>query len=355
MQRNNQNEANQPQPFQLELIEPFTTLRADGTIAPTPYIVDGLLTQGGLSVLGAKPKVGKSSLSRHLAVSVAKGTPFLGRDTTRGEVLLCSLEDPRSHLDNCLSALGYDPSSDARIHIVERVSPNKDETIGKIREALIQMPNIRLIIVDHLAKLLNLADLSEYMPTLRGIGVLHDLARDFPHLHVIALCHSKKVKCDDPFDGILGSTALRGEPDTNIVLMNERGHRVIVTETRVGRAIPATILQAEMVTSAGSDVARDYSLGDSFTQWDADRKDKAETKQTADYTNRVVTFLAECEGQTALQGEVLKSVSGQTARIVNAIKELEGESIVSAIGTPKRLQLNLSGEALRLYRLSQNA
>lgn len=349
MQRNQ----NQPQPFQLELIEPFTTLCEDGTVSPTPYIVDGLLTQGGLSVLGAKPKVGKSSLSRHLAVSVAKGAPFLGRATTRGEVLLCSLEDPRTHLDNCLSALGYDPQIDSKIHIVERVSPNKDETIARIREVLVERPDIRLIIVDHLAKLLNLADFSEYMPTLRGIGVLHDLARDFPHLHVTALAHSKKVKCDDPFDGILGSTALRGEPDTNIVLMNERGHRVIVTETRVGRAIPATILQAEMVTSAGSDVARDYILAEPFDQWDRDHKDRADKKQGADYTNRIMSFLAECEGQTALQSEVLKSVKGQTARIINAIKELEAECIVSASGTPKMLQLNLSGEALRLYQMKQ--
>jgi hypothetical protein len=344
-------EAHTP-PFQLQFVQPFSTFREDGTATPTAYVVDGLLTEGGLSVLGAKPKVGKSSLSRHLAVAVAKGTSFLGRDTTRGDVLLCSLEDPLSHVDNCLGALGYDPTTDAQIQIVERVAPDRGESISAIRAALVAMPSVRLIVVDHLAKFLNLPDLSEYMPTLRGVGLLHDLARDFPHVHVLCLAHSKKVRCEDPFDGILGSTALRGEPDTNIVLMNERGQRVIVTETRVGRAIPATILRADVVTSAGSDVVQGYTLSERFDLWDAERKDDMEEKQAAVYTRRIVDCLAGCEGQTALQSDVLKAVTGKTNRLTHAIRDLETEGIVSANGAPKTLTLTLTGQSLRLYRLS---
>ena len=85
-------------PFAFHLVQPFTTF-SDGKAPPVPYCVDGLLTQGGFSVVGAKPKQGKSSLSRYLAVAVAKGKPFLGRATTKGDVLLFSLEDPQFHTD----------------------------------------------------------------------------------------------------------------------------------------------------------------------------------------------------------------------------------------------------------------
>jgi hypothetical protein len=348
------NDSKQPKRFQLELIQPFSTFGADGTAAPTPYVVDGLLTQGGLSVLGAKPKVGKSSLSRYLSVCVAKGAPFLGRATMRGEVLLISLEDPRAHVDNALGVLGYNPVTDERIQIVEQVSPNLNETVTAIREALATMPNTRLIIIDHLATFLNLGDLSEYMPTLRGVTQLHNLARDFPHLHVLCLCHAKKVSCDDPFDTILGSTALRGVPDTNVVLLNERGCRVIVSETRVGRAIPATILNTEMVLSAGSDVVRDYSLGESFNQWERGRLERAERKNAASYESRVIEFLTACDNQKALQKDLLEGTSGKTEHLVAAIKHLEADGVLSGSGTPKVWTLNLSGEALALYRLSGN-
>jgi hypothetical protein len=267
--------------------------------------------------------------------------------------MLVSLEDPRSHTDNCLKALGYDLATDAPIHIVEQVSPKRQETVAEIREALAKNPNIRLIIIDHLAPFLNIADISEYMPTLRGLSLLHDLARDYPRIHILCLAHAKKVLCTDPFDTILGSTALRGVPDTNIVLMNEQGRRIIVSETRVGRAIPATILSAQMVTVAGSDVAEGYALGEAFNLWDNSRKEKAEAKRTEDYKQRVVEYLATCEGGQASQKDTLDGVEGKTAHLVQAIKALEAEGVVTATGTPKCLRLNLEDNALALYRLGQ--
>jgi hypothetical protein len=340
-------------PFTLQLIKPFSTYDSDGKVQQTDFIVSGLLTAGGLSILGAKPKVGKSSLSRYLATCVSKGQPFLGRSTQRGEVLLISLEDPRSHTDNALGVLGYDSQTDAQIHIVERVSPDKQETIVAIRKTLAALSDVRLIIIDHLAPFLNIGDLSEYMPTLRGINLLRDLARDFPKVHILCLAHAKKVRTDDPFDGILGSTALRGTPETNIVLLNERGRRVIVSETRVGRAIPATILNAEMVTSAGSDVAKGFSLGEPFNQWEGEKREKAEKKQSDLYTRRVVDFLAEREGQAATQRDVIDGVVGKTERIMDAIKSLELEGIVTASGAPKTVTLKIAGDALELYRLAK--
>src|SRR5580692_7965341 len=110
-------ESNHPseQPFAFNFIEPYTTFH-NGQPKKIPYVIDGLLTQGGFSALGGKSKYGKSSLSRYEAVCIAKGTPFLGRNTVKGEVILFNLEDPTNHLDNCLSVLNYDRKRDAPIH-----------------------------------------------------------------------------------------------------------------------------------------------------------------------------------------------------------------------------------------------
>lgn len=87
------------QPFTLEVHEPFSTFTED-TPTPIPFVIDGLLPKAALSVLGGKAKHGKSSMSRCEAVSIAKGQPFLERPTEQGEVLFCSLEDSRQHVDH---------------------------------------------------------------------------------------------------------------------------------------------------------------------------------------------------------------------------------------------------------------
>jgi hypothetical protein len=219
--------------FELQFVEPFSTFN-QGKPKPIPMVVQGLLPQGGFSVLGAAPKNSKSSLSRYLAVCVTKGNDFLGRGTEQGDVILASLEDPRQHTDNCLHVLGYGSSeNDGRIHILEKLPPAIGETIDLLGEALTRMPEVRVLVIDTLAKALRVKDLNEYMQTLAAIEQLKNLSRQFAKLNVFSLAHCKKVRTDDPFSMLLGSTALRGEPDTNIVMYREGNQRIIQTEGRI--------------------------------------------------------------------------------------------------------------------------
>ena len=54
--------------------------------APHPMIVEDLIAQG-LTILGGTPKIGKSWLALDLALSVAKGVPFLGKPVHKTGVL----------------------------------------------------------------------------------------------------------------------------------------------------------------------------------------------------------------------------------------------------------------------------
>ena len=60
--------------------------------APT-WLVEGLLPAGCCAILAAEPRIGKTWLAQDLVVSVASGTPFLGRKTQQRNVLYVPAED----------------------------------------------------------------------------------------------------------------------------------------------------------------------------------------------------------------------------------------------------------------------
>jgi predicted ATP-dependent serine protease len=68
--------------------------------------MDGLLPSCLISLLAAKPKTGKSTLARQVAVRVARGKKFLGRTTNRGRVVYLALEEKRDEVRKHFADLG---------------------------------------------------------------------------------------------------------------------------------------------------------------------------------------------------------------------------------------------------------
>lgn len=340
------------QPFAFNFIDPYKTFR-NGQPQRIPYIIDGLLTQGGLSALGGKSKSGKSSLSRYEAVCVAKGAPFLGRNTVQGEVLLFSLEDPTNHVDNCLSVLGYDQKKHERIRLVEAIAPTIRQNIDALGDALSKMPNVRLVIVDTLAKLIRVDDLNDYTEVTNAVEQLHHLARKFPHLHIQGTAHCKKLRVEDPFDGLLGSTALRAEPDTNLVIYGEGGQRIFASETRIGRNIPPTLLHAELVESAGANVVSDFRLDVPLVDWQRNQKDRTELKRKASHEERIITYLQSRDNLSATKVLTLDEVEGKDTYKLAAIDALAEAGVITITGKRQSatdpLTLKLNPDSLRIH------
>jgi hypothetical protein len=325
--------------FQFTFTSPYSSF-VNGVPAPVPYVVEGLFIQGGLSITAAKPKHGKSTLSRCSATCVTQGSPFLGRETVQGDVILINLEDPLWHVGNSLSALGYrEIDGHGKIVVTERLHPSIDANCDALGNELAKRSDVRLVIVDTLAKFLQIKDWSENMPVQRGFQRLHDIAREYSHVHIHALVHCKKVETSDPFDQILGSTALRGEPDTNVVIFQQNGERFITTETRVGRPLPPTLLKADVATVAGADVVTNFYLGLPLGQLQAESRDRAATSETVNYAKRVVDYLQSCPGNTALQQNVLANVTGKDDRLLSAIHDLVAMGAVVVGGPPRTLTL----------------
>jgi DNA primase len=80
------------------------------------WTVEGLLPSSGISLLVAKPKTGKSTLARQLAVRVARGKKFLGRKTNQGRVVYLALEEKRDEVRKHFADLGVDGDEDLYVH-----------------------------------------------------------------------------------------------------------------------------------------------------------------------------------------------------------------------------------------------
>lgn len=244
--------------------------------------------------------MGKSSLSRYIATRVAKGAPCLGRDTTKGEVIMVSLEDADDHTDDCLSVFGWDTETDATIHILEDIPSRVSETIQVLREALLALPEVKLIVLDTMAKVLRVGDLNDFTEVQAAIRQLRELAKE-TGVHILALTHNKKVATENVFDSLLGSTAIRAETDCNIALYEQDQQRIIETEVRRGRKIEATIIQAKIVSSPldGAEVVANFELMTRLDEWKSTQSERSNVTQQVSYEEKVIRYLQGCTDQSS--------------------------------------------------------
>ncbi len=84
---------------------------------PAQWLVDGLLPESGFSLLVAKPKVGKTTFARNLALHVAQGQNFLGRKTQQGPVIYLALEEKRAEVRKHFRDMGATGAEDIHVHI----------------------------------------------------------------------------------------------------------------------------------------------------------------------------------------------------------------------------------------------
>jgi len=333
----------QPEPFSFNVIKPYTE---DPATSQMPFLIKGVFKQGGLNSLVAKPKHGKSSFSRCAAVCVSKGQPFLGYETIQGEVVIISIEDAVSDINIRLKVLEYDPSTDAEIYLIDRVAHTFKENIAALSKLLAERPGVRLVVIDTLAKFVFVKRIEDYNDWLPIFEQLRQLGRDYPLVTILCLVHAKKVTGEDPFDSMLGSSALRGEFDTNAAIYKDGKHTLFTTETRNGKAIPPTVLNAQMVDVDGTDVVRAFTLGQSLTQLETEKRYSSERKRKDSITERVLSYLSHCENESAAYKSLIDEVEGKTETVIEAVNELVRVGTVISSGlknsssNPYTLRLN---------------
>jgi len=296
------------------------------------YLVSGLIKAGTCVSLSAKAKAGKSSAARYLAVCVAKGFPFLGRDTQRGEVLILSIEDGQAHINTCLKALNHDPETDEAIRLVTDVSGTITEKMAKLRHALEDYPGTRLVIVDTLPKFARVKDVNSYDDWLALFDPLRSMLKDFPNVAVLFTAHSKKVTSEDVFDAMHGSVAIRAEFESNLGIFNEGGKKYFVAETRIGRPIPPTELLAQMVEVDEALVVADFNLGATQNAIAEDVKAKSTRKTSKGYEDEIIDALSNQPDDSMVRSVLLDSVKGKRASLISTLNNLVNQKVVIETG-----------------------
>jgi hypothetical protein len=284
------------------------------------WLLADKLPAGGISILSAKPKVGKSTLARCLALAVARGEPFLGSQTTQGAVIYLALEEKRSEVRRHFADLGATGEEPINIHCAaapKDAMPELCKLVAELKPAL--------VIIDPLFKFVRVADEKAYAETCQAIEPLLTLARE-TGAHVMLVHHSGKAERADATDAILGSTAIFGGVDAALILKRTDRYRTLQSSQRYGSDWPETVLEFD----AGS---RSLSLGAEKAQADV---------QTL--AGAILEYLKSV-GESKTEPEIGESVEGKTGPKRKALRGLvEGGKIVRE-GTGNR------GDAFR-YRFS---
>jgi DNA-binding transcriptional ArsR family regulator len=187
------------------------------------WIVPEILPEG-VTILGGKPKMGKSWMALGLAVAVASGGMALGvKSVERGGVLYLALEDNRRRLQKRLKKL-LPAEAPARLHLTTDWPRMNEGGAEMLARWLREHPETRLVVVDILKRVRPQASVhrSVYEADYEALEAMQKLAGE----HGIALLvvhHLRKLGATDPLDELSGSTGLSGAADGILILKRERG------------------------------------------------------------------------------------------------------------------------------------
>ncbi len=230
IQNNQENQANRER-FRLVSLSDFLAEEPE----TTRYVWEETLPAGGMSMLGAKPKTGKTTAARNISLAVARGESVLGRGTTAGSVVYLALEEKRGELQRQFRAMG---ATDEPIYVHTGAAPQ--DYVAALREAIESVQPV-LAVVDPLQDLARVRDMNDYSTVHAALSPVRDLARE-SGTHILLLHHNNKL------DDLLGSTQLFGIVDTLLLMARRDEIRTLRSIQRYGEDLPETVLELDKET-----------------------------------------------------------------------------------------------------------
>ncbi|HET8626912.1 MAG TPA: AAA family ATPase [Thermomicrobiales bacterium] len=196
---------------------------------PQRWVVDGLVPDEGLTILGGKKKLGKSWLALQITQAVAAGRPVLGRATTAGAVIYLCLEDGARRLQDRLRR--QRAPADLPITYVTKYRPLDGDGLADLA-ALLAAEAPRLLIVDTLAAAkTGRTDENDNGTMADLFNALRDLARD-ARVGILVVAHHGKAAGGDPGHDVRGASAAAAAADQNLGLYKVDGHYLLKGEGR---------------------------------------------------------------------------------------------------------------------------
>jgi hypothetical protein len=211
----------------LELVSVGELLGEHDEAAQT-WIVAGRLPAGGLGLLAGKPKAGKSTAARCLALAVARGALWLEFPTTAGPVIYLALEEKRREVREHFRALGATAADP--IAILCASAPL--DALARLRHETERRRPV-LIIIDPLFRFVRVDDGNDYATMTAALEPLLTLARETGAC-VLLVHHLGKGERSDG-DNVLGSTAIFAAVDSALLMKRTERYRTLSSIQRYGQ------------------------------------------------------------------------------------------------------------------------
>jgi len=285
-----------------------------------PSLVDGLLIEVGTSLLSADPKCGKSTLVRQLMVDIAEGRDFWGFPTLSGDSAYLYLEGPIGVVQQHFQKLGL-TNQRGKIHVIdERMPDSRVFGLQRLAETVKDIPNLRLVVVDPLSKLLRLTNSDSSDDVTPAMELLEKFAKDH-NLHVMALVHEKKRKGEDRHQNSMGSHAFRGASDTNISITKQGQERIFSTEQRWGKELEPTYLRFNQETQTSQ-------LGSTVEAKEEEKRKGKENKTKERIEGEIRDALLKEKPSTTQ--ELLEAVTGKNETKLAVIEQMVSDGKIKA-------------------------
>lgn len=219
----------------------FTPIRVTDFLATSrpevKWRVEGMLPEGTMSLLVARPKVGKTTLARSLAVAISKGQSWLERETAKCPVFYVSLEDPEQLVDEEMRRLKAD-DRDLFLYCGKAPTENRAEVLRNT----IDEYGFGFVVIDTLQRYIRSSDLNDYSKVALSLDPYIRIAHD-TKAHLMFVHHAGKGDKEDEMTAVLGSTALFGSVDIQIVLTRDKnGDRHLQTSQRWGTSLEKSVI-----------------------------------------------------------------------------------------------------------------
>ena len=196
-----------------------------------PFLIDGMIQRSDTVLLTSPAKVGKSFIWSNIAMNMATGTPFLGKQTKQSNVCLIDLELRRDvaidRLTNVANSLGFEKvPENLYLWSLARHTYHLETIIEVLHARLEQLPKMDLIIVDPIYVLdrgndfdeNNAHSVTRLITELEQLTTEQDSALGLVH-------HTRKGNLNnaDSMDRASGSSAFSRYPS---VIMNVSKHEI---------------------------------------------------------------------------------------------------------------------------------
>lgn len=209
----------------------------DKTLPPMKWLIDDLLPVGGVVMLSAKPKMGKSFLAIQLALTVASGGEFLGFQAQKHEVLYIDLETSQRSMKNRISMMTADAPKGLYLMTPQEVF--EFGNIGNGFESQVDYfleshKGVKLVIVDTYG-LIQGSRPSQYIyrQEYAEISHLNSWARKKGFTLVLIHHQNKQDDYANPVQGISGSTGITGGLQAYYIL-SKRDYTDKMTKLTIG-------------------------------------------------------------------------------------------------------------------------